>query len=381
MKKILIAAYVSFSLWSCHENSKKDNPDFYLFVGAYTQSDEEGIETFRFSIEDGSLEHLSTTKRIVNPSYLAIDESYSLMVAVNEVVEYKGGKSGSLSAFRINPDNGQLMKTNEVASGGGAPCYVSLNKNANMALVANYVGGNVAMIPIDNKSTLLPYADLKQHVALDSTADENRVPHAHAVVLDPGGKFALVADLGLDMVISYEVNLADGMLTRVDAFETKHGAGPRHLVFHPTKSFVYIINELNSSITACRYVADSGRLVELNTVQTLPENFEGQNSCADIHISHDGKFLYGSNRGHDSIVVFSIDSNDGDLHFVGHHSVQGATPRNFMIDPTDQYLLVANQNSDNIVVFERNRNTGRLQSNGVEVKTYKPVCLKMMPIP
>lgn len=357
-------------------------PDqFYLYVGAYTQGDEEGIYVYKFDATGGDLVYLSTAKGVVNPSYLAIHPKNNLLIAVNELGEYEGKKSGAVSSFAINPD-GSLRPLNKVASGGGAPCYVSIDKSANWALVANYTGGNVSIFPLEKDGSLKPYSDLKQHAGPGKVNDRQITTHAHAIVFDPKENFALAVDLGLDKVISYNVDKKNGKLENITESDltVASGAGPRHLTFHPNKKLAFVISELNSTLTSCTYDAKSGKLTSVMTVNTLPDGFDGKSYCADIHVSPNGKFLYGSNRGHDSIVIFEIDQKTGELTYVDHHSVNGSWPRNFMIDPTGKFLLVANQKSNNIVIFKIDAETGKLRANGVEVEVSKPVCLKMMEI-
>jgi len=366
-------------MFSCNQQKNVSMEEFYLYVGAYTQSNEEGISLFRFRTEDGSLQFVSTTTGVENPSYLAVNSEANILIAVNETVEYEGEKSGAVSSFKIDPKSGDLEFINKVSSKGGAPCYISLTSDANFAFVANYVGGNIATFPVDDSQYIQVAADVVQHEG--SGPDSTRqAPHAHSIILDPNEKFAVALDLGIDKVNSYLIDKEQGTLTKANEFAAAPGAGPRHLVFHVNGNLAFIINELNSTITSCNYDATSGLLTEIATVNTLPAEFEGENTCADIHISKDGQYLYGSNRGHDSIVVYEIDQQSGMLTYKSHHSVKGKTPRNFMIDPTGQYLLVANQNSNNIVVFKIDQSNGGLIDVGIEVTTPRPVCLKMIAV-
>jgi 6-phosphogluconolactonase len=375
MKKILVLIVLSLNLLSM---SKTDAGElYYLYVGTYTTNEEEGIAIYKFDASDGSLEYQSTASGITNPSYLAIHPGKKLLLAVNEIGDYEGARTGAISSFKIRSD-GSLKLISQVATGGGAPCYVSVDSKANYALVANYSGGNVGILPINVDGVLEELSDLEQHVGSGPNQNRQGEPHAHAFVLDPSEQFGLAVDLGMDRVISYRINKNE--MDKRNEFKADAGAGPRHLTFHPNEKFVFIINELNSTISSCSYDDDTGALMHIMTVNTLPEDYSGENSCADIHVSGDGKFLYGSNRGHDSIVVYAIDEESGDIQYRSHHSVEGQTPRNFMIDPTDRYLLVANQNSNNIVVFQRDSESGELNSTGVHTSTSKPVCLKMLKI-
>ena len=382
MKKILVLSLLVLALGSCHMKVKENSvAHYYLYVGAYTQGEDEGIAIYRFNTSDGNLEYISTEAGVVNPSYLAISEDKKLLLAVNEVGEFDGMPSGALSAFTIDQQTGLLKFINQVPTGGGAPCYVSMDKASKYALAANYSGGNVAIFPVEDNGALGVYTQLEQHTGAGPVEGRQAGPHAHTIVLDNQEKFALAADLGIDQVITYQVAVDGKGMTRVGEFNAEPGAGPRHLAFHPNGNFVYIINELSSTMTSCAYDGSTGTLKEIRTASTLPEGYEGNNSCADIHVSEDGRFVYGSNRGHDSIVIFETNQDTGELILKGHHSVKGKTPRNFMIDPTGKFLLVANQNSNNIVVFRRDEQTGLLSDTGIEVQTSKPVCLKMLVLP
>lgn len=361
---------------------KTEMPDqFYLYVGAYSQGEDEGIYVYKFDATEGDLKYLHTVKGVANPSYLAIHPKTNLLIAANEIEDYKGDFTGSVSSFSINPD-GSLKELSKVTSGGGAPCYVSIDKSAKWALISNYSSGNVTIFPIEKDGKLMPYSDLKKHKGSGPVADRQDKAYAHSVVLDPKEKFALAVDLGIDKVVSYRLDKKNGKLENLPEsnLSLAAGAGPRHLTFHPNKKLAFIISELNSTITSYTYEAASGKLSEVMVVDALPTGFTGESYCADIHVSPNGEFLYGSNRGDNSIVIFKIDQKTGELTYVDHHSVHGEWPRNFMIDPTGKFLLAANQHTDNIVVFKIDSETGKLRANGVEVKVNKPVCLKMMAV-
>lgn len=353
---------------------------YYLYVGAYTQNDEEGIYVYQFDATDGDLKYISTVQGAKNPSYLAINSRKNLLIAVNEISEFQGEKSGSITSYRINPADGSLIELSQVASGGGSPCFISVNNSATQAFVANYGGGSISVFPLLPDGRLQPFSDLKQHSGSGPVENRQSKPHAHSIVLSPKEEFVLAVDLGIDKVITYSIGGKKGILNNVSEFNITPGAGPRHITFHKNKKFAFVINELNSTITSCLFDAKMGSLSLIQTVNTLPTGFTDKNYCADIHVSPDGKFLYGSNRGHDSIVIFEINEKSGELSYVGHNSVKGNFPRNFMIDPTGKFLLAANQNSNNIVVFKIDQETGKLRANGVEVEVSKPVCLKMIPI-
>ncbi|MDZ7605677.1 MAG: lactonase family protein [Cyclobacteriaceae bacterium] len=378
MTLIMFLLITLLPLTTSKENAVSAESDkYYLYVGAYTETEEEGIAIFLFDVLSGDLEYISTVKGIKNPSYLAIHPKRKLLLAVNEVSDGEN-KSGVVSSFSINPLDGSLRLINFESSLGAGPCYVSIDHGGDFAVVANYGGGTVALLPIESTGKLLP-GSMVQHSGSGPNTARQGAPHAHTIMFDKKYGYALSADLGIDKVITYSLGSNPSKLVKQSEFSLAPGAGPRHLDFHPNQKFAYIINELNSTVTACSYDAKSGKLTEIESVSTLPADFTGQNSCADIHISRDGRYVYGSNRGHDSIVVFKADPTSGKLTYVSHHSVKGKTPRNFMIDPTGKFLLVANQGSNNIVVFKIDAETGKLISNGVEVQSPKPVCLKMYP--
>ncbi len=384
MKKILLPlisiCLIMYTDLQAEKSLNNPSEQFYLYVGAYSQGAEEGIYVYKFDASEGDLTYISIAKGIVNPSYLAIDPKKNILISVNETGEYQGEKSGSVSSFSVDPNNGSLHKLNEVASGGGAPCYVSIDHTGSHAYVANYSGGNFVMLPIQPHGKLMDFTDLKQQNGSSAMKGRQDKPHAHGIVLDPKQNFALATDLGTDQVVSYAIDRKNGKLIESSVFNLDPGSGPRHLTFHPNKKLAFVISELNSTISSFGYDAKTGRLTLLSTVPTLPEDFSGKNTCADIHVSPDGQFLYGSNRGHDSIVIYQIDRKTGGLTYVDHTSVKGKTPRNFVIDPTGKFLLVANQNTNNIVVFKVDQETGKLKTNGVEVQVNKPVCLKMIPV-
>jgi 6-phosphogluconolactonase len=236
------------------------------------------------------------------------------------------------------------------------------------------------VLPIEENGRLKPASDVHQHGG--SSVNENRQegPHAHSAVVDPTNRYVFVADLGIDKIMGYQLDFEGNRLApnEVPFLEIPAGSGPRHLAFHPNGRFAYVINELNSTINALRYDVSVGTFSILQTVSTLPEDFNGENSCADIHLTPSGKFLYGSNRGHDSLAIFAVDSETGLLSSVSHQSTHGNTPRNFTIDPTGTFLLAANQDSDNIVTFRIDHDTGLLDFVEQNTDVHKPVCLRIM---
>lgn len=351
-----------------------------VYIGTYTFGDSEGIYAYRLS-DAGELHPLGLSAETVNPSFLAVAPTRQYLYAVNEVGSFEGTPGGALSAFAIDPESGSLSYINHQSTHGGAPCYVAVDNASRWALVANYSGGNVASFPIQEDGSLGQAACVVQHEGSSVNPQRQQAPHAHAIVLSPDGRFAFAPDLGIDKVMIYRLDSDTGQLTPNSQpyMETAPGAGPRHFAFHPSERFAYVINELNSTITAYAYDKNQGTLEETQTLSTLPEDFEGNNSCADIRISPDGRFLYGSNRGRNSIAMYRIDADHGRLLWIGDESTRGETPRNFNISPCGEWLLAANQNSNSIVVFKRNLEHGTL-APVKEIEAFAPVCVLFMPV-
>jgi len=358
--------------------------EMLVYIGTYTsgKSKSEGIYIYKFNPENGALRPYKIIGNVVEPSFLAIDKNRKYLYAVNETVEYDGGKSGAVSAFAIDRKTGDLRFLNKQPSLGGAPCHMTISDNGRFVLVANYLGGNVAVFPIENGGKLGASIDFEQHSGSGLNKERQEAAHAHSITLDKNNRFAFAGDLGIDKIMIYEFDAGNGKLQPNAAqpfYRTKAGAGPRHFKFHPDGKFAFVINELDTTITSLEYNDERGTLKEIQTVPTLPANFSGANTCADIHVSPDGKYLYGSNRGHDSIAAYRIDEKTGKLYFIEHTPTQGKTPRNLAIDPTGKFLLAANQNSDSIVTFRIDEKTGKLQLAGNKATVPSPVCLKLIP--
>ncbi|HEX8367864.1 MAG TPA: lactonase family protein [Pyrinomonadaceae bacterium] len=358
--------------------------EMLLYIGTYTsgRSKSEGIYIYKFNTENGALSPYKIVGNVVEPSFLAIDKNRKYLYAVNETVEYEGKKSGAVSAFAIDRKNGDLRFLNKQPSLGGAPCHITVSDNGKFVLVANYLGGNVSVFPIENGGNLGASVDLRQHGGGGLNKERQEAAHAHSIILDKNNRFAFASDLGIDKIMIYNFDAGNGKLEPNAAqpfYQAKAGAGPRHFKFHPDGKLAFVINELDTTITSLEYDDKRGTLKEIQTVSTLPADFSGASSCADIHVSPDGKFLYGSNRGHDSLAAYKIDEKTGRLDFIEHTPTQGRTPRNFAIEPSGKFLLAANQNSDSIVTFRRNEKTGKLQPTGNKAIVPSPVCLKLIP--
>lgn len=367
--------------YSCKRDSETmETPkELIVYVGTYTSEGSEGIYVYNLQMQTGELKLLHSIGGIENPSFLAIDSKRHFLYSIHELNNYQGKRTGAVRSFKIDPKTWELQLLSEQPSFGEHPCYVAVDKTDNYVLLANYTSGSISMFPVQ-EGVLQAASDTAQHVGSGPNERRQTGPHAHSINVSPDGRFAFAADLGIDKIMIYKLDLEDGTLIPNDPpfVATAPGAGPRHFAFHPDGTFAYVINELNSTITAYRYDAQHGRLSDLQTVGTLPDDFSGNNTCADTHVSPNGRFLYGSNRGHDSLVIFRIHPDSGELQLVGHESTRGQTPRNFAIDPTGTFLLAANQDSDSIVVFRINRETGELQFTGHEAKASMPVCIKMI---
>jgi 6-phosphogluconolactonase len=353
----------------------------WVYVGTYTQRGSKGIYRFDLDAASGKLSSRTLAAEAKDPSFIAITPDQRFLYAVSEVENLDGRRSGAVSAFAIDRGTGNLTLLNHQPSGGAGPCHLVIDRAGKHVLVANYGGGSVSVLPIESDGRLGKATAFVQHKGSGLNRQRQEGPHAHSINLDAANRFAVVADLGLDKVFVYRFDAAKGTLTPNEppSVSVAPGAGPRHFAFHPNGKNAYVINELASTVTACHYDGDRGILEPLQTISTLPKDFKGSNTTAEVQVHPSGKFLYGSNRGHNSIAVFAIDPTTGKLSAVGHQSGGIKEPRNFGIDPTGSYLLVGNQNSDSIIVFRIDAETGELRPTGVTAEVPVPVCVKMMP--
>jgi 6-phosphogluconolactonase len=354
--------------------------ELLVYVGTYTSDKSEGIYMFRMNLDSGALTPAGVTPGVKNPSFLAIHPNRKFLYAVSEVEDSDGKKSGGVTAFAIDAATGILSKLNAQTSEGAGPCHLVVDGSGKCVLVANYGGGSVASLPIGNDGKLAKAASAIQHKGSSVNKSRQEAPHGHSINVDPTNRFAVAADLGLDQVLIYRLDAAKGTITPNDPPSTSvaPGAGPRHFAFHPTGRFAYVINEILCTVTAFAFDGERGTLKEIQTITTLPHEVKEGYSTAEVQVHPSGKFLYGSNRGHDSLAIFSIDPATGKLTAVGHQATGGKTPRNFGIDPTGQFLLAENQNSDTIVVFRIDGKTGELKPTGHKVDVPSPVCVKFL---
>jgi len=358
---------------------KSAGPGQYIaYVGTYTaKTSSKGIYALRFDAKKGQLTSIGVAAETVDPSFLAVHPNGKYLYAVNEISTFNGGAGGAVSAFSINAKTGALKFLNQVPTRGAGPCHVSLDKNGAYVLVANYDGGSIASFAVHDEGSLGTASGFVQHSGSGPDKERQEGPHAHWIGTSPDNRFALAVDLGLDQVIVYGFDSSKGIFTpMLSGFaKVKPGAGPRHLAFHPNGKFAYVLSEMDSSVTVFSYQAKNGAFSSLETISALPKDYAGRKEAAEIAVDPSGKFLYTSNRGHDSMAIFEINPAKGTLKSLGQVLSGGQTPRHFAIDPTGNYLLAENQESNNIVVFHIDPATGNLTPTGQTIEVPSPVCI------
>ncbi len=378
MWKVALSLVWSFTMTMTMTPGRAEEP-LRVYVGTYTEGTKsEGIYRLAFDSETGALTEPRLVAKTVNPSFLAIHPSGKFLYAVNEVGDFDGSHEGAVSGFGIDAATGGLRPINQQTSKGVAPCHLSVHPDGTGVIVANYGTGTVSVIAVKTDGTLGPLGVVFRAEA-GSGVDPGRQagPHAHCVRFDPSGRLVLQADLGADRIhaLRFHTSVETAPLRFVGETKSAPGAGPRHLGFHPNGSFVFVNNEMNSTVTAYRLDVSSGTIDEIETESTLPEGNHEGNSTAETVVHPSGKFVYVSNRGHDSIAIFEIDPESGKLTPRGHQKTGGKTPRNFNIDPSGKWLIAANQSSDSLTVFRIDAETGALTQVGGPVEVPAPVCV------
>jgi 6-phosphogluconolactonase len=353
--------------------------DELLYVGTYAAAEAPGIFACSFDAATGKLREVAGFAGIDKPSYLAPDRRNGKLYAVSETDTYNGNPGGSMAVYDVAAGSGRLEKLQQLPTHGGWPCYVSVGEAGDALYVADYKDGKLTVFPLDAEGRAQPGGvQVIEHAGSGPNKARQEGPHAHSIVPLPGSPYVVSCDLGIDKVIVYKVDPASRHLLAHSEALLPPGTGPRHPVFSAGARFLYITGELDSTVTVCAVERESGMLRPVQTISMLPADFTGDSTAADLHLSPDGKFLYASNRGHDSIAIFRVDPASGQLEAAGHSPSGGKTPRNFAISPNGKFVLAANQDSNNIAIFARDAETGQLQPTGNGLELFKPVCIRFV---
>lgn len=351
-----------------------------VYIGTYTHGFSRGIYSLSCDPTTGSLTPLLLAAQTVSPSFLAVSPNGRLLVAVNESRRYNGiPNSGSVSSFSINPETTELTPINAVPSRGADPCHIAFDPTGRWIFVANYSGGSISVIPVAEDGTLSEPSQILQHEGFSNAVPSRQdAPHVHSVDISPDNRFLYVADLGNDQILVYAFDAASGQLTLHTTAALKSGSGPRHLTFSPDRRYLYVVNELAATITTLRHDPATAALEELQTISTLPHGYRGDKSAAELAIDPSGRFLYATNRFHNSIAAYSIDAEQGRLTLIGHVATQGRTPRHFAIDNEGTHLIVANQDTDTLTIFDIDPDSGALTLASEPLGVPRPVCVLLV---
>lgn len=356
------------------ERMTAQGKDLRIYIGTYTSEQSRGIYLGNFNTSTGSLDIVGPVADEENPSYLTFHPTRPVLYAVNELVGSPDKPAGRVVAYAIDETSGSLEILNRRFTEGDAPCYLHVDRTGSYLMVANYVRGSATLFELKPDGALGVLHSFVQYQGRGGHPTRQTEPHAHAITTDPSNRWVFVTDLGLDRVYVYRVDEGLGPAPH-QTVELEAGAGPRHIAFHPGSPWVYVMNELDSTVTVLRQDVERGILTKVSSVSVLPAEFQGENTGADIHVHPSGRFLYTSNRGHDSIAAFRVDDVSGTLDLVHHTPTGGMTPRNFALDPSGRFMLVANQESDSIVVFAIDWETGRLEATGSVAEVPTPTCV------
>lgn len=356
---------------------------YRVYIGTYTGSGSQGIYQVEFDAETGRLSVPELAAAMTHPTFLAVHPNHRFLYAVSEVDRFQGQPGGGVSAFAMDKATGRLTLLNQQSSGGAGPAHLALDRRGRCVLVANYGGGSVASLPIASDGRLEPPRPVIQHHGSSVDRQRQEGPHAHFILPDARNRFALVCDLGLDQVLAYPLAPTGAELLpgKPVAGTVTAGSGPRHLAVSPDGRRLYVLNEMAASVTLFDYSPRSGAMREVETASALPEDFNGPKSGAEIQLHPNGKFLYTSNRGHDSLAVFALDRRTGRMRLVQNQSTGGSMPRHFTLDPSGRWLLAENQGSNSINVFVVDASTGRLTPTGEHVTVPTPACAVLVPMP
>lgn len=347
-----------------------------LFIGSYAEAADPGIYMYELDLATGEMKCLDSASGLKNPTFVSVDKPGKKLYAISETKNELGERIGEVAAYSIDPEQGKLTELNRALTIQPSSSHIQIDHQHKYLAVSGYHGGNIGLVQIAEDGTVAGLIDEQQHTGHGADPVRQDRPHPHSVQFSPDNRFALVADLGLDLIRIYELDQEQGKLVYRSEAVMKPASGPRHLAFHPNGKWLYSINEVGSTITALAFDAEQGSLTELETLSSLPADFAGENTTAEVAVSQDGRFLYGSNRGHDSIVQFSIDPASGRLSLVQFVSSEGGHPRHFTITPDGEHLLAANRDSNNLALFRIDRDSGKLTFTGHTTEVSKPVCVK-----
>lgn len=381
MMRIFSFVLVTLSMVLPGTVSAEEATELHVFFGTYTGGKSKGIYHSTMDLDTGKLTKPTLVATTDSPSFLAIHPNGKYLYAVNEIGKFKGEKSGAVSAFSLDPKTGKLTYLNQQSSKGAAPCHLVVDKAGQNVLVANYTGGSVAVLPIEEGGKLKEACCAIQHEGSSVDPRRQKEPHAHSINLDAANRFAFAADLGLDKILVYRFDPRTGKLTPNDppSVSTPKGGGPRHFAFHPSGKFAYVINEMQLTVTAMTYNPAKGILTVMQTLSTVPKGTKTAGfSTAEVQVHPSGRFVYGSNRGHNSIVAYRVDERSGKLTYIGNQGKGIKIPRNFGIDPSGRFMLVANQAGNSVVVFKIDPKTGKLEPTDHKIEVPSPVCVKFL---
>ncbi len=375
----LLLAFVSLAASAF---AASEPTEYWTFFGTYTGAKSKGIYAAKFDTRTGKFGVPQLAAEITNPTFLAVHPNGRWMYAIGEVGNFGGRKSGSIAAYTIDASSGKLTALNTQPSGGAGPCHVFVDQTGKCVLAANYGGGSVTSVPIKDDGSLAEPGSFIQHTGSSVNKGRQEGPHGHCIITDPSNRFALACDLGLDKVLIYKLDTSTATLTPNDPSfgSTAPGAGPRHIAFHPNGKFAFVISELDCTMTTFAWDGKRGALTAIDAVSTVPGERQKSYSTAEVQVHPNGKFVYGSNRGHNSIAVFTVDQSTGKLTRIQNESTQGKTPRHFTLDPTAHFLIVENQDSGDVFVYSVDQNTGRLAPTGEKIEVGSPVCAVFVPV-
>lgn len=352
-----------------------------FYIGTYTTGSSTGIHRSELNLADGTMSTPTLVAKVANPTFLAVHPTLNVLYGTSEARNDGKRENARVIAYEIAAD-GMLHELGSKPTGGDGPCFVSTDGTGQFVFVANYVSGSFSAFSLDKEGKLLSSVSTIQHVGKSVDAARQEGPHAHCVLVDPSDRYVCAVDLGLDQVVIYAIDRNIEILTNTGRpFKATPGFGPRHLAFHPNGKHAFVIHEMASQLSTCTWDAASGTMTEMHHVSTLPSEFTGSSSTAEVLVHPNGRFVYGSNRGHDSVAVFGFNEASGELTLVGHTSTNGKTPRNFRIDPSGSYLLAQNQDSDSIYAFRINAADGILEQVGQPISVGAPCCIKFLGTP